>query len=142
VVAHPVGRDGHGNQERGLLRQMDMKEQARRLWARTAALAVMAVTVAACGRSAKPSRPAVPPEFRAACGHPGAHVTVRMVPVTISHAACDLTGVAISYPGYGGAAVPRGRGGIGISNSLGFTLTVHPGTLDVTVNATGSAGNG
>ena len=121
---------------------MEMKEQARWLWAGTAALAVTAVTMVACGSSPRPSRSAVPPEFRAACGHPGAHVSVRKVPVTISHAACDLTGVVITYPGYGGATVPLGRGGIGIGNSLGFTWTVHSGTLDLTVNATGSPGNG
>ena len=103
---------------------------------------VMAVTMVASGSSPQPSRLVVPPEFRAACGHPGAHVTVRKVPVTISHAACDLTGVVISYPGHGGATVPRGRGGIGIANSLGLTLTVDPGTLDVTVKVTGSPGNG
>jgi hypothetical protein len=62
------------------------------------------------------------------------------VPVTIRHADCDLTGVAISYPGRGGATVPRG-GGEGIGNSMGFTVTVAPGTLDVTVNVTGPAGN-
>jgi hypothetical protein len=66
-------------------------------------------------------------------------VTVRKVPVTIRHADCDLTGVVISYPRYGGATVPRGSGGIGTSS--GFTLVVHPGTLDVTVNATGPPGN-
>lgn len=66
----------------------------------------------------------------------------RKVPVTISHVACDLTGVVISYPGHGGATVPHGGDGMGIGNSLGFTLTVHPGTLDVTVNATGTPGNG
>jgi hypothetical protein len=38
--------------------------------------------------------------------------------------------------------VPRGSGVGGIGNSLGFTLTVHPGTLDVIVNATGTPGNG
>jgi hypothetical protein len=106
-----------------------------------AALTIAMLTIAACG--SKPTDPpsAVPPEFRAACGHPGAQVTVRKVPVTISHADCDLTGVAISYPGRGGATVPHGRGGISISNSLGFTLTVHPETLDVTVNVTGAPGN-
>ena len=66
-------------------------------------------------------------------------MTVRKVPVTVPHAACDLTGVVISYPGYGGATVPRGSGGIGTSS--GLTLVVHPGTLDVTVNATGPPGN-
>jgi hypothetical protein len=63
-------------------------------------LALTAGAVAGCA-SAAPSappaaRPAIPPEFRDACGHPGANVEVRKVPVTISHAACDLTGVAIS----------------------------------------------
>jgi hypothetical protein len=58
--------------------------------------------------------------------------------VTISHIDCDLTGVVISYPRYGGATVPRG-GGIGTSS--GFTLVLHPGTLDVTVSATGPPGN-
>ena len=85
------------------------------------------------------ARPAIPPEFRAACGHPGAQVEVRTVPVTISHAACDLTGVAISYRNRGGATVPHGGGGIG--NSDGFELTVHPGSLDVTITVTGPHGN-
>jgi len=82
----------------------------------------------------------VPPEFRPACGHPGAHVEARHVPVTISHAKCDLTGVLISYKSYNGAYVPRHgiRGGIG--SSTGFTLTVHSNG-DVTVKATGEPGN-
>ena len=74
---------------------------------------------------------AVPPEFRAACGRPGCRVTVRQVPVAIPHALCDLTGVAISYPRHGGATVHPTPGMIG--SSAGFRLTVHPGTLDVTV---------
>jgi hypothetical protein len=102
-------------------------------------LAATAVAIAGCGGSPPGSRAAIPPEFRAACGHPGAHVTVRRVPVTVSHADCDLTGVVISYPGYGGATVPHGSGGIGTSS--GFTLEVHPGTLDVTIDATGPPGN-
>jgi hypothetical protein len=85
--------------------------------------------------------PAIPPEFRAACGHPGAQVEARKVPVTISHAACDLTGVAISYRNRSGATVPRGGGGTGIGNSDGFELTVHPGSLDVTITVTGPHGN-
>jgi hypothetical protein len=87
------------------------------------------------------ARPAIPPEFRAACGHPGAQVEVHTVPVTISHAACDLTGVAISYRNRGGATVPHGGGGTGIGNSDGFELTVHPGSLDVTITVTGPHGN-
>jgi hypothetical protein len=86
------------------------------------------------------AQPAVPPEFRAACGHPGAQVEVRKVPVTISHAACDLTGVAISYQNRGGATVPRG-GGTSIGNSDGFELAVHSSSLDVTITVTGPHGN-
>lgn len=122
-----------------------MKRQAGRLSRVSLGVAIPACTVvamAACGRSPQKPGSAVPSEFRAACGHPGARVTVRKVPVTISHAECDLTGVVITYPGHGGATVPHGSGGIGIGNSLGLTLTIHPGTLDVTVNVrTGPAGN-
>ena len=74
----------------------------------------------------------VPEEFRAACGRPGSHVIVRQFPVTIPHALCDLTGVVISYPSHGGATVHATPGGV--ANSGGFRLTVHPGTLDVTVD--------
>ena len=74
----------------------------------------------------------VPEEFRAACGRPGSRVIVRHFPVTIPHALCDLTGVAISYPMHGGATVHATPGTI--YNSAGFRLTVHPGTLDVTVD--------
>ncbi len=74
---------------------------------------------------------AIPEEFRAACGRPGSRVIVRHFPVTIPHALCDLTGVALSYPRHGGATVTKGPSMIW--NSGGFKLTVHPGTLDVTV---------
>ena len=105
-------------------------------------LAAAAVAGCASAPSTLPAvRPAIPPEFRAACGHPGAKVEVRTVPVTISHAACDLAGVAISYRNRGGATVPHGGGGTGIGDSSGFELTVHPGSLDVTITVTGPAGN-
>ena len=83
----------------------------------------------------------VPEEFRPACGRPGSRVIVRHFPVTIPHAVCDLTGVAISYRNRGGATVPHGGGGTGIGNSGGFELTVHRGTLDVTITVTGPPGN-
>jgi len=38
----------------------------------------------------------VPEESRPACGRPGSCVIVLHFPVTIPHALCDLTGVAIS----------------------------------------------
>jgi hypothetical protein len=108
-------------------------------------LVLAAAAVAGCASAAPPAppaaRPAIPPEFRAACGHPGAQVEARKVPVTISHAACDLTGVAISYRNRGGATVPHGGGGTGIGNSDGFELTVRPGSLDVTITVTGPHGN-
>jgi hypothetical protein len=108
-------------------------------WAGMAVMALSALAAAACGNSPAAARSKVPPAFRAACGHPGTVVMVRKVPITISHADCDLTGVTISAPGRGGATVPRISGTIGTSS--GLTLTVHPGTLDVTVNATGATGN-
>jgi len=123
-----------------LLRLTVMSRLSRRLAMVWAALVVTVGTVAACGGAAS-ARSAVPAEFRAACGHPGAQVTVKKVPVIVSHAECDLTGVTISYRNYGGATVPSG-GGTGIGTSSGFTLTIHSGTLDVTVNATGVPGNG
>ncbi len=64
---------------------------------------------------------------------------VRQVPVTVPHAVCDLAGVALSYPGRGGAAVPRRP--VGIGNSRGFRLTVDPRTLDVSIEITGTAAN-
>ena len=116
---------------------------------------VVAAAAAGCASAAPPPAPppatppatpraippAIPPEFRAACGHPGAQAEVRKVPVTISHAACDLTGVAISYRDFGGATVPHGGGGTGIGNSNGFELTVHSGSLDVTITAPATHGN-
>src|SRR6266567_2393360 len=114
------------NQEPGirLSRPTDMKRMA------VLVLVLAAAAVAGCASAAPPAppappapsaaRPAIPPEFRAACGHPGAQVAVRKVPVTISHAACDLTGVAISYRDFGGATVPHGGGGTSIATSNGF----------------------
>ena len=74
---------------------------------------------------------AVPPEFHAACGRPGTHVVVRQVPVTIPHAACDLTGVIITVPGRGGSVVPRP--GRGVGNSKGLKIETDARTGDVTI---------
>jgi hypothetical protein len=83
---------------------------------------------------------AVPPEFRPACGRPGSRVTVRQAPVTVPHALCDLTGVILSYPGRGGAAVPDSPGR-GVANSMGFQVQVDAHTRDVTVTVSGAEGN-
>jgi hypothetical protein len=79
---------------------------------------------------------AIPPEFRPACGHPGSRVTVRQVPVTVPHALCDLTGVILSYPGHGGAAV-RDSPGRGVGNSKGIRVEVDAHTMDLTVTLSG-----
>src|SRR5260370_26976514 len=116
--------------DEGLLRPTGMKRlpcRPGKVWVGITVLALTVVNIAAYSSLPPSPRSPIPPEFRAACGHPGARVTVRKVPVTISHADCNLTGVMISYPGYGGGTLPHGSGGIG--NSSGFTLTVHPGTL-------------
>jgi hypothetical protein len=112
---------------------------------RLTVLVLAAAAVAGCASTAPPSAtlsahaPAVPAEFRPACGHPGAQVEVRTVPVTIRHAACDLAGVAVSYRNRGGATVPSSAGGIG--NSDGFDLEIQPGSLNVTITVTGPHGN-
>lgn len=108
-------------------------------WAGMAVIALSALAAAACGNTPPAGQSRVPPAFRAACGRPGTVVLVRKVPITIPHADCDLTGVTISAPGRGGATVPRISGSVGTSS--GLTLTIQPGTLDVTVNATGAPGN-
>jgi hypothetical protein len=104
-------------------------------------LALMVLLAAACGATtqAASSGSSVPIEFRAACGHPQAHVRVLKVPVTIRHSDCDLTGVLITYRDFGGAAVSITTGTTGTSS--GFSLTVHSGSHDVTVNAQGVPGN-
>lgn len=103
------------------------------------ALAVTAL-LTACAATTNGTPAAVPSEFQSACGHPGAKVHVRKVPVTVSHDRCDLTGVQITYRNYGGAYVSKKPGVI--ATSSGFTLTVQPGSLDVTVDApSGPPGN-
>src|SRR5690348_18452854 len=49
-----------------------MPGRAAQVHAAVTALALMAAAVTACGTSRPSSRTAIPPEFRAACGHPGA----------------------------------------------------------------------
>jgi len=106
---------------------------------RMAVLVLAVAAVAGCASAAP--KPAIPAEFQAACGHPGAQVEVRKVPVTISHAACDLTGVAISYRDFGGATVPHGGGGTSNATNSGLMLTVQSGSLDVHIPALATDGN-
>lgn len=73
-------------------------------------------------------------------GFHGLSRTIRQVPVTVPHALCDLTGVTLSYPGRGGAAVPASPDS-GVGTSSGFQLHVAAHTQDVTVTVSGRAGN-
>lgn len=77
----------------------------------------------------------VPEEFEAACGRPGARVSVKERAATIRKADCDLTGVSLEAPGYGGAVVPPP--GRGVGNSAGFTASTAVNG-DVTYQLTGS----
>lgn len=63
---------------------------------------VAPLLLAACGGHSSPTavhQAHAPAEFQHACGHPGSTVEVAKVPVTVQHAACDLTGVVLRYQG-------------------------------------------
>jgi hypothetical protein len=83
----------------------------------------------------------VPGSVRAACGHPGAHAVITVVPITIPRAQCDLTGVVVLWRATG-VTVPR-EGGVhgnwdGISSSAEFGADVDPATGDVTFSGSES----
>jgi hypothetical protein len=108
-----------------------------------AALLAGCAALVACSSpgAAKPDLSKVPQEFRAACGHPGAQVTVKTVPVTVRHADCDLTGVTI-YHDAAYARVPEpGKTASMIVDTFkldpppsGIWVAVDATTLDVTVH--------
>lgn len=79
-----------------------------------------------------PSR--VPAEFQAACGQPGAKVTVTSVPVTVRHADCDLTGVMITY-GLAQVSVPT-PGKTAATTVETLVATDQPTHIEVFVDAT------
>jgi hypothetical protein len=86
--------------------------------------------------SLSPGLPDVPAAFASACGHPGAQVVITAVPLTISHAQCDLTGVVVSY-GTAGVTIPA-TGGVGaaadgVTVSTTLIAEVDPTTRDVTI---------
>ena len=95
--------------------------------------------LAACGNGvAGGTGASTPPELRSACGHPGAEVTLRHVPVTVPHAQCDLTGVVIRYGGIG-VTVPSSGVAMGVADgpttSPSLSASVDPKTKDVTIRA-------
>jgi hypothetical protein len=83
---------------------------------------------------------AVPPEFRGACGHPGARVEVQELRVTVRHVDCDLTGVfLLRRAGGGGCEVPLPD--TSCANSAGVTVHVDGTTQDVTFTQEEEHGN-
>jgi hypothetical protein len=80
--------------------------------------------------------PAVPDVFAAACGQPGSDVTVTDLPVTVSHAQCNLTGVVVHY-GLSSITVPSsgevGGGGDGPVGGSDLIVDVDGLTGDVTI---------
>jgi hypothetical protein len=120
-------------------RTTDRKEPAM---TRTHQLAVSlgaALLLAGCGTSGGTEALTAPPppEFAAACGHPGTVVVVKQLPVVVPHATCDLTGVVVRHAGVG-VTVPRsGDARVDAQGPAAATLvaSVAARTGDVTIHA-------
>jgi hypothetical protein len=87
------------------------------------------------GSPAASQQQAVPSYLRAACGHPGAQVTLPTVPITVPRDLCDLTGVVVLY-GQTGVTVPSDGGVEAIADftwgASELGANVDPVTRDVT----------
>lgn len=68
--------------------------------------------------------------MQAACGHPGRHVQLKQVPLTVDKADCDLTGVVVSYRN-AGAVVPDHPGGV--SGFADGTTAATSGSISIRV---------
>ncbi len=104
---------------------------------KSASAVVLALLVTACGGATAPATPApVPFEFSAACGHSGAIVELKRVPVVVPHARCDLTGVVVRYRGIG-VTIPQSgtisAQGDSPAGGHSLTATVDAMTRDVTI---------
>jgi hypothetical protein len=114
---------------------------------RLAALAIGVIAVVSC--SSRPSSVSqdnppngeptattrvIPRGLQSACGHPGAVVVLRVrhLPVTISHARCDLRGVYIRW-NQGGDQVPGGDGEH-MATVCDQNRPGHPGCPSISVN--------
>jgi hypothetical protein len=74
---------------------------------RICVLALVTGVAAACGSSAPhQASESTPAAMRAACGRPGAAVTLKELPITVKKKVCDLTGVVIHFRDTG-ATVPE-----------------------------------
>ena len=124
------------------MHQVGMKTTPGRSGRNLTALVIIALAAAgtaAC--SSAPNLARVPAAFRHACGHPGAKVvvTAAMIPVTIKHRDCDLTGVSATVRGGMGAGVPESGGvasswdGTDSARTGSLVIDVADGTGDVTI---------
>jgi hypothetical protein len=102
--------------------------------------AIAALSAAACASTPSP-RSGIPPEFAAACGHPGVEVTVTAVPVTIAHRACDLRGVVVRY-GAVGATVPT-QLGVAVNGAAGVVAagTSPVPALEIQISVAAATGD-
>ena len=99
-------------------------------------------TVPAVATSTRSTRlPVLPEGFAQACSKPGTKLLVRIVPVTIPHRICDLSGVEIDRPGEVTAVVPpRGQNvavmpaGAAARHLAGLQISTDKKTGDVTIS--------
>lgn len=92
-----------------------------------------------CGSSdGEALSPAPPAEVAAACGHPGAVVELKRVPLVVPHDQCDLTGVVVRHGGVGVTVPASGSAGVnadGLKGGASLVASVATGSKDVTIHA-------
>ncbi len=86
--------------------------------------------------------PTLPRGFAQACGKPGAKLVVRIIPITIPHRICNLSGVhiltmngseaVVPLPGHAVARVGISEHGV-LVNSAGIQVATDATTGDVTI---------
>lgn len=82
--------------------------------------------------------PSLPQGFAQACGKPGTKLVVRIIPITIPHRICNLSGVEIVRPGSVTAVVPPRGEGVSVLPAEMAGQTSVPEGLEVTTDkATG-----
>lgn len=122
-----------------------MTSRSQRTALRLSHVVLVSVMLSSCGNAQSgslvsppsPTPTATPPaEFAAACGKPGAVVEVKRVPVTITRASCDLTGVIVNHEGVGVTVPPEGGASVHADGPTGgseLSASVDPKTQDVTI---------
>lgn len=91
--------------------------------------------------AAHPTASTTPPRFvpaslAKACGHPGTHATVSVLPVTIPHQQCDLTGVVLLHDETGLTVPASGEvqaNADGPNGASDLSASIDPTSGDVTL---------